>query len=192
RLRAALDRWRYAMRRIAVFLFAVLLGLAASVPSLADPSPWKVQLKFDSTLPGSDTFDVTVSSSVVLQVERHSMPFVSSGNSGTPLSGNSAHLKPGSDRLPPAAGVDQPRRRREAKEDDRSHVQASSSGTVGRGQDCGPDRRGDGPVAAHRETDQKGATDHGSGRSVDGAGARRGTAKRERTLARVSRRSSRN
>jgi hypothetical protein len=74
-----------------------------------------------------------------------------SGNSDHFFSGNSGHLKAekSSDSLPPDARADEPRRR-EAKEDDRSHGQTSSAGAARGREDAEADRRGDRGVAAQR------------------------------------------
>lgn len=54
--------------------------------------------------------------------------YASSENSGQVSSGDSDHLTGGSDSLPTVARAGDPRDRREAKEDDRSHDETSSAG----------------------------------------------------------------
>src|SRR5437899_3288496 len=97
-----------------------------------------------------------------------------SGKSDHLISGNSDHLREesSSDSLPPVARADAPRRR-EAKEDDRSHGQTSRAGAARRTADAEADRGGDRGVAKQRAADRTRAADRAAGRLAAGVRARR-------------------
>ena len=64
----------------AIYLFVAALTLIVrSQAGAGEPTPWKVDLKSSSTMPGSTRFVATVNSSGLLHVEKEGLPILKGG-----------------------------------------------------------------------------------------------------------------